>query len=106
MFAKLRAIGEFRKRHLAFLETVADYDLILEVGRREELGQPLTLKQLHLLGMTSVPTLQRRLRRLRQLRAIAQRRCKHDGREVELKLNPRLHRLFVRYLRVMRAALR
>jgi DNA-binding MarR family transcriptional regulator len=97
IFARLRAIRSFRARHLSFLETVVDYDLLLEIGFSQERGHALTMKQLHLLGICSVPTLQRRLRRLRQAGAIVQKKMAHDARAVQLTLSPRVLKVYQRY---------
>ena len=64
LFAKLRALREFERRHLKQLSTVEDLDLVCEIGFHQEKGQPLSIKQLYLLNLASVATIQRRLRRL------------------------------------------
>jgi DNA-binding MarR family transcriptional regulator len=97
VFAALRATRAFRRRHLDFLRTQEDLDLVLEIGFHQESGTPLTMKHLQLMGLTSVPTLQRRLRRLRQVGAIIGRRSEEDGRAVELELSPRLLRTYAKY---------
>jgi len=88
LFSALRALREFEKRHLPFLQTVEDYDLMLEIGFRQAAGRPINLKEVMLLGIASVPTVQRRLRRLRELGVLKPQRCAHDGRAVELLLAP------------------
>ena len=90
LFETLRALREFERRHLPFLQTLEDCDLVREVGYRQAKGRPLTLKELMLLGLGSVPTMQRRLRRLRQLKVIVQYRCATDRRAVELVLSPKV----------------
>lgn len=102
LFGHLRATRAYRRRHLDFLETPEDYDIVLEIGFHEERGEPLTLKRLQLMGIASVPTLQRRLRRLRQLGAIVARRSENDGRAVELTLSGKVHRAYARYGEVIR----
>ena len=103
VFAALRATRAFRRRHLDFLRTQEDLDLVLEIGFHQESGTPLTMKHLQLMGLASVPTLQRRLRRLRQVGAIIGRRSQEDGRAVELELSPRLLRTYARYGDLIRA---
>jgi DNA-binding MarR family transcriptional regulator len=102
LFAHLRATRAFRRRHLNFLETREDHDIVQEIGFHEEKGTPLTLKQLQLMGIASMPTLQRRLRRLRQLGAIVARRSQNDGRAVELTLSAKLQRTYERYAELIR----
>lgn len=82
----LRALRDYERRELPFVQTLEDYALVVEIGYRQASRQPITLKELLLLGLASVPTLQRRLRRLRALGVVVQRRCEHDRREVELLL--------------------
>lgn len=86
----LRALRDYERRALPFVQTLEDYALLVEIGYRQASRRPVTLKELMLLGLTSVPTLQRRLRRLRQLGVVEQRRCEHDRREIELLLAARV----------------
>jgi DNA-binding MarR family transcriptional regulator len=97
VFEKLRALTAFEKQHLPELKTVEDHHLIHEIGYHQAKGRPLTLKQLFLLDAGSIATVQRRLRRLKQLGVIAQRRSPTDRRAVELTLSPKFQRAFTRY---------
>jgi len=97
VFAALRTTRAFRRRHLDFIETREDCDVVLEIGFHQERGAPLTMKRLQLLGLASIPTLQRRLRRLRQVGAIVARKSETDGRAVELVLSPKLMRTYAKY---------
>lgn len=97
VFTKLRNIRTFERRRLRFLRTMEDLDVLCEIGLHQEKGRPLTMKELHRLRLGSVPTMQRRLRRLRQFGAVASRRTERDGRAVELKITPRALKLFNRY---------
>lgn len=92
----------FEKRHLGFLRTLADRDLVCEIGYRQH-ERPMTLKEALLLGVGSVATVQRRLRRLRHLGAVQHRRSERDGRAVELVLSPRLLRVFEKYGELLKA---
>ena len=104
LFAHLRTTRAFRRRHLGFLETREDHDIVQEVGLHEEKGAPLTVKNLQIMGIAPVPTLQRRLRRLRELGLVIARRSARDARSVELTLSPKLHRTYARYAEVIRSA--
>jgi DNA-binding MarR family transcriptional regulator len=104
VFERLRALKEFEKQHLKALATLEDYDLVREIGYHHELGTPLSLKQLFLLDVGSLATVQRRLRRLRQLGVIQQRRSQGDRRAVELLVSPRYVKLFRRYGALMAEA--
>ena len=64
LFTGLRKIREFEKLQLPFLKSVVDFDIVIEIGYAEEEGQPLTLKQLFLLNISSRTTVRRKLARL------------------------------------------
>ena len=64
LFAALRKIREFERLQLPFLKSVIDLDIVIQIGYAEEEGQPLKLKQLYLLKITSRSTVRRRLARL------------------------------------------
>ena len=103
LFERLRALRTFEKQHLGFLSSVEDHHLIVEIGYHQAKGRPLTLKQLFLLDVGSVATVQRRLRRLKELGLIQQRRAASDRRAVELTLTPKCVRIFAKYGGVMSA---
>lgn len=94
VFRVLHELRAFERRHFRFLETLEDHDLVREIGWHQAEGKPLTMKQLFLLDVGSVATVQRRLRRLRRLGLVLQRRCEHDRRSVELTLSPKLIKLY------------
>ena len=96
VFAQLRAQAEFRRRNLAFLETLEDQEIVREIGHHQVLGAPLTLKQLVASGLGSVATLQRRLTRLKKLGVVLESRSPDDRRAVELTLSPASMRAFSR----------
>jgi DNA-binding MarR family transcriptional regulator len=97
VFAKLRDIRAFERKRLRFLRTMEDFDVLCEIGVHQEKGRPLTMKELHGLHLGSVPTMQRRLRRLRQYGAVSSRRTERDGRAVEVRITRRALKLFHRY---------
>ena len=86
----------FEKRHLPFLETVEDLDVVREIGFHQEIGHPLNLKNLFSQDIGSVATIQRRLRRLKALGVVHQRRADHDKRNVELTISPRVRETYRR----------
>lgn len=106
VFERLRALRIFEKQHLGFLSTIEDHNLVTEIGYHQAEGKPLTLKRLFLLDVGSVATVQRRLRRLKQLGIVHQRRAEYDGRAVELTLTPKCIKLFEKYELVVRSAAR
>ena len=96
VFAKLRAIADYQRRHLPEMRTPEDHELIREIGHHQVLGAPLTLKQVMLLGIGSAATAQRRLGRLKRLGLVRGRRSRRDGRVVELTLSPVYMKAFAR----------
>ncbi len=103
LFGKLRAIRAFEKKHLASLQTLVDFDLVREIGYHQETGRPLGMKQLYLLDLASIATVQRRLRRLKALGAIHQVKSRKDARAVELRVSPRLMKTLARYGELLRS---
>lgn len=97
LFEELRALRAFGKRHLDVFSTAEDHHLIGEIGYHQAKGKPLTLKQLFLLGVGSIATVQRRLRRLKELGLVQHRRSARDRRAVELTLSPKCMRVFAKY---------
>ena len=97
VFTTLRSLRAFERRHLAYLRTIEDHDLVLEIGFHQSRRKPLTMKQLFLLDIGSVATVQRRVRRLRHLGILRQRRCKHDRRAIEVRLTPKVLKVFAKY---------
>jgi DNA-binding MarR family transcriptional regulator len=97
LYEKLRALRGFEKQHLDFLGTVEDRHLIGEIGYHQAKGKPLTLKQLFLLDVGSIATVQRRLRRLKALGLVQQRRAASDLRTVGLTLSPKCVRILGQY---------
>jgi len=105
IFERLRALRAFEKQHLHFLSMGGDHRLIGEIGHHQAKGKPLTLKQLFLLDVGSVATVQRHLRRFKELGLVQHRRAAGDRRAVELTLSPRCVRLFTKYHTLMTSKL-
>jgi len=87
-------LSDYRRRHLPFVRTIEDIDLVREIGFHQMTGEPLTLKVLLLTGIASTATVQRRLARLRRLGVVVPQRASHDGRVVKLVLSPETLSLF------------
>jgi len=104
VFQALKASGDYRRRHMPFLKTLEDQDLIREIGYSQAAGHPLSLKQLFLHGIGSVATVQRRLARLRRLGIVEQVRADHDKRLLKLRLTPSALKTYNRWGRLMRAS--
>ena len=97
VFRKLRAQRVFERRNMPFLQTITDFDLVVEIGYHAARGRRLTLKQLCRTGIGAVATLERRLSRLKRLGAVRHRRSDADARHRELDLSDKLRRAFTRY---------
>ncbi len=97
VFDRLKTARAYERRHLAFLRTPEDHDLVCEIGYCQAKGEPITVKQIFLLGLGSVATVQRRLGRLRRLGVIHQRRCPRDRRSVEVTLSPKAVKVLAQY---------
>jgi DNA-binding MarR family transcriptional regulator len=96
-FVRLRALADCRRRHLPFIETLEDMDIACEIGHHQMAGSPVTLKRLVFTGISSQATVQRRLRRLKRLGIVRERRSETDGRALELTLTSSALRAFSRY---------
>ncbi len=97
IFERMRAFRALENQHIPALNTGPDRHLIGEIGYHQAKGKPLTLKQLFLLNIRSIATVQRRLRRLKQLGLVQHRRAAKDRRTVELLLSPKCVRIFTKY---------
>ena len=104
IFAHLRKLRAFEQRHLAFLLTLEDFDVVHAIGMHQEGGALLTLKHMLAYDIGSVATLQRRLARLKRLGVVLESRSAHDRRNVHLELSPRTLRTFQRYSALLGAA--
>lgn len=80
LFTGLKKIREFERLQLPFLKSVADFDIVIEIGYAEEQGQPLTLKQLFLLNLSSRTTVRRKLARLIEQGIVIRRKHANDNR--------------------------
>lgn len=72
---------------LLAIDSDKDLALVLEIGRHQESGTPLTQKQLCLSGIAPAATVRRRLRRLVGNRIIEKTISESDGRSVLLLLS-------------------
>ncbi len=104
IFEKLRSLRAFEREQLEFLETLEDFDLVKEIGYHQEAGLPLTLKLLFLQNIGSVATIQRRLRRLKRLGVVQQRRSDDDKRNIELTVNPEICGIYRKVASILKRA--
>lgn len=97
LFTGLKKIREFERRHLPFLRSIIDLDIVIEIGYAEEQGQPLTLKQLLLLNICSRTTLRRKLATLIEQGIIIRRKHPDDHRAGLLMIAPSGVKLLSKY---------
>ena len=97
LFTGLRKIREFERRHLPFLRSVIDFDIVIEIGYAEEQGQPITLKQLLLLNICSRTTVRRKLATLVEQGIIIRRKHANDHRASLLMIAPSGVKLLSKY---------
>jgi len=80
LFTGLKKIREFEKRHLPFVRSIVDFDIVIEIGYAEEQTRPLTVKQLFLLNISSRTTVRRKLAALIEQGIVIRRKHASDHR--------------------------
>lgn len=96
-FGHLSKIRAFERTHLSFLVTIEDFDIVRVIGLRQELNEPLLLKQLYLEGIGSIATVTRRLSRLRVRGHVIAMPHGEDRRAVALVLSSQMQSIYLRY---------
>ena len=97
LFTGLKQIREFERQQLPFLRSVVDFDIVIEIGYAEEMGQKLSLKQLFLLNISSRTTVRRKLARLIEQGIVIRRKHASDHRASLLVISPSTLKLFGKY---------
>jgi hypothetical protein len=97
LFTGLKKIREFERRQLPFLKSVVDFDIVIEIGYAQEQGQPLTLKPLFLLNLSSRTTVRRKLARLIEQGIVIRRKHANDHRASLLVISPSVVKLLSKY---------
>ena len=97
LFAGLRKIREFERTQLPFLKSLVDFDIVIEIGYAEEQGQPLSLKQLFLLNISSRSTVRRKLARLIEQGIVTRRQHANDHRATVLTIGSSSLKLLGKY---------
>ena len=80
-----------------FLKSVVDFDIVIEIGYAQEQGQPLTLKPLFLLNLSSRTTVRRKLARLIEQGIVIRRKHASDHRASLLVISPSVVKLLSKY---------
>jgi DNA-binding MarR family transcriptional regulator len=97
LFSALKRMRDFQRGQMPFLRSMIDYDIVIEIGYAEEEGQPLTLKQLLLLKLSSRTTVRRKLARLIEHGVVKTRKNARDGRSSLLTVSPGSQKIFGKY---------
>ena len=97
IFTGLKKIREFERRQLSFLKSIVDFDIVIDIGYAEEQEQPLTLKRLLLLNISSRATVRRKLARLIEQGIIIRRKHVNDRRASLLIISPSSVKLLGKY---------
>ena len=97
LFAGLKKIREYEKLQLPFVKSLFDFDIVVEIGLAEEQGQPLTLKQLFLLNISSRATIRRKLASLIERGTVLRRQDEDDRRASILMITPSSLKLLTKY---------
>lgn len=97
LFTGLKKIREYERRQLPFLKTVVDFDIVIEIGYAEEQEQPLTLKQLFLLNLSSRTTVRRKLTTLIEREIVIRGKQANDQRASHLTVSPSIVKSLGKY---------
>jgi hypothetical protein len=97
LFTGLRKIRKLERIQLPFLKSVFDFDILVEVGYAEEMGQPLSLKGFYLLNICSRSTSRRKLARLVSQGVIIRRKNSSDNRASLLSVSPSAVKMLSKY---------
>ena len=101
-FQVLDAVTAFRRRHMPFVQTLEDVELLRNIGLHQAEGDLTTMKMLYSENYASVPTIQRRLKRLRDLGVVKVIKSEDDKRVVRLTLGAEAWRDYGRLGKLMR----
>jgi DNA-binding MarR family transcriptional regulator len=93
----IKKIREFERLQLPFLNSIVDFDIVIEIGHAEEQEQPLTLKQLFLLNSSSRTTVRRKLVRLIEQGIVVRRKHANDNRASLLTISASSIKLLGKY---------
>ena len=97
IFTGLKKIRAFERLQLPFLKSIADFDIVIEIGYAEEREQPLTLKQLFLLNIRSRTTVRRKLAGLIEQGIVMRRKHANDQRASVLSISASTVKLLGKY---------
>ena len=97
LFAGLKKKREFERQQLPYIESLIDFDIIIEIGYAQEQKQTFTPKQLFLLKVASDATVRRRLAKLTEKGIVTRHTNTQDRRSDFLTLSPSSLKVLDRY---------
>ena len=97
LFTGLRRLRELQRNHLPFIQSILEYDIVIEIGFAEELGRPITLKRLFLMNISSPSTVRRKLSQLVRDGTIIRQKTANDQRTSVLSVAAPAVRAFGKY---------
>jgi hypothetical protein len=103
IFAGLKKMRDLERLHLPFVRSVADFDIVIEIGFAEEQGKPLTVKQFVLLNICSHSTIRRKLSVLVRKDIVIRRKHATDNRTTHLFISSAALKMLDRYGRDIKA---
>jgi DNA-binding MarR family transcriptional regulator len=97
IFEAWKKVRDFERSRMPFLNSLIDFDIIIDIGYAEEMDKPLTLKQLLLLIPSSRTTVRRRLAKLVEQGVVVQKKNASDQRSSLLTISASSQKLFSKY---------
>lgn len=101
-FETLKFLRDFEKKHFPLFTSIQDFELVIEIGYWQEMHRPITPKGVSLLNVGPSATVERRLRRLRQLGLVLAKPAQSDKRTLQLLLSPRVLKTYAQYVQLMK----
>lgn len=101
-FALWRSLRRFEKQDFPFMESAEDRDVLIEIGYHQEIRQALTMSGLLSLRIGAEATIERRVRRLKQLGVVVQEFHPTDKRQRLLLLSDECRQRYGRSVRLLR----
>ena len=81
------------------IKTYTELDILIEVGYHQEIGDPLTIKQLLLLGIASQATVRRHLHHMIRVGMVMKSEMANDHRAVVLKISDKARETTLHHLK-------
>lgn len=97
LFAVLRRKRQYERAQLPFMDSLVDFDIVIEIGYAQEQKQPISPKQLTLFGLASARTVRRRLGLLIATGVVIRRPKLGDQRSALLTLSSASVRTLEKY---------